>query len=324
MARKENENKRFLKVSVELLDLLDCEKTFELQLAMTLLFQVKPQYEWYGDTIITTTPSLLIKYFGNYTDMSRRQAENVINSLIDMRDRGLIQFKADKVTFQTELTINVKPLLELADKGKQFVKITNEDFITIMIDDEPLTTSSKKQPQDSHSTMLWMYFSSTSCFNWKNINYLVDNFDKGEVARDITDDKRLQELKYVFCNASIDELRFRKHNTLKLDKCICCNDYASACMTRLVELGILKVQKRGVVDDNRTYKDMNFYYLPIIHDENMEVIVCQWAKRHNYVIKNVGKKQTIEQEEKEVVIEQPRQDKQDKQDDVFSRRRRFR
>ena len=274
----------FLKIGTSVLDVIDVEKPFELQLALTMLFQVYPHYVFYGDTVLMTTPSILVRYFGNYEDLKRVTGDNVIDALLDMRDRGLVKFKADKVTLKTELTIDVKPLLNLNEMDQQFVKIKNTDFIKIMTNKEPFTIGEKRVfPQGMHSIILWMYC-SVNCFNWDNINYL-SNFDAGEVARDIADDKKLQELTYVFCNASLETLRFRKHATLELETCICCDDYAHASLKRLVELGVLKVQKHRIIQLDGTFKTMNLYYLPILNDENMKIIIKQYCRRYNFAIK---------------------------------------
>lgn len=274
---------KFLRIGLELLEMLDEQKTYEVQLALTLLYLVKPQYEWYGDCYVRTTPSLLIRQFGNYEKLNQRQQKNVLDAINDLKCRGLINFDED-LKFKNELFINTQPLLVLAEKGS-FIKININDFISIMEDDEPIMVEGKEKSINGIESLLLLTFMSISGhFDNKSIKKLLE-FDDGEVARDINTDEKLQKLKYVFCNASLDFLRSHKHPSLPTIENWIDDDYLSPLIFRLVDLGLLGMLKRKVRNEQSKWINMNFYYPAKIPEQNMIVMISQYAKRMNYAIK---------------------------------------
>ena len=108
-----NNRGRFMRVSTNLLDMIDFNMFYEMQLAMTLLYKGQAMLTTGDDTLIETTPSLLIKASGKYKDINKRQQTNVVNALLDMRDRGLVSFN-DDIKFKDEVSIDTNPLLDLA------------------------------------------------------------------------------------------------------------------------------------------------------------------------------------------------------------------
>ena len=275
---------KFMKIGLELLDALDEKKTYEVQLALTLLYMIKPQFVWYGDTCIKTTASLLIKQFGRNEDINRRQQANVIEALDDLRNRGLISISGD-LNFKGEIFIDAKKLIELSE-SKEFVKVDTKDFVVIMEDEEPITIKGKdKTINGVESLLLLTLMSIVGAYNGESIDYFKQ-FDDGEVAKDISHDKKLQELKFVFCNSSLEKIRSRKHPRLQpVDNWID-EDYLSAMISRLAKLGAIKITKKKVLNSEGKWTNMNFYYSPIFSKDNMDVMINSYAKRMKYAIKN--------------------------------------
>ena len=275
---------RFMRIGLDLLDSLDETKTYEIQLALTLLYLVKPRYVWYGDSYIKTSPSLLIKQFGNYEKINQRQQLNVVETLVDLKERGLIIFERE-IKFKEEILINVKPLLILAE-SENFVKIKIKDFFTLMESETPLILRGKEKTINGIETLSLLtliYINAT--FNNESLEYLKE-FDTGEVARDITTDRKLQNLNYVFCNATLEQIRTHKHPSLENVSNWIDEDYLSAIINRLETLGIIKIVKKKVTCEKGMKRNMNFYYSPEIDSDNMEVIINQYVRRMGYVIKS--------------------------------------
>lgn len=310
-----SENKeKFMRVSYDLLDMIDETKEYQLQLVMTLIYLTKNNYEWNGDSFIYTTPSMLIKQFGNYNNINdkamERQRPKIIDALLDLRDRGLIAFDVEKKpTFKEELFINTKELLELASK-EPFIKLNVEHFFDIMENRELITVNNEPiQKNAVESYLLWFLLNVQSEWNVENMKTLK-KFD-GEVTRYIgnkqTDNEltnnELSKLTFVFTCSPIDILRSRKHNKTKLENNLCCDDLAFAFINKLIDLGCIRVIKRRV-KTNDGWRDMNFYYSPIFKHDDMLAMVNQWAKRKNYAIKQRGAKQ---QDIEPQPTEQPKQ-----------------
>lgn len=309
-------DEKFIKVSVELLDMIDETKDYELQLALTLIYLTRLNYEYCGDSYLWTSASMLAKQFGKYTNINDKamdkQKNKFIDGLVDLRDRALIEFdsKKNKPALKDELFINVKPLLDLANK-EPFVKLNVNDFLSIMSDDTTLTVNREEVTKNAvESYLFWMLFSIQGEWNVDNMKTLKRY--EGEVTRYIGDKgNELADLVFVFSNSSVDTLRKRKHVILPLEENWCSDDYGYAYINKLIELGCIKEIKQRVRTNNG-WRDMNFYYSPIFQYDDMLPMVRQWARRNNYAIK--------QREEKQL----PKVTKQPKQDDVFSRRRRFR
>lgn len=301
---------KFMRVSVELLDMIDFEKQYEMQLAMILLYKGQALYSTWNDTLIDTTASLLIKTFQN--NLARGQENNVLSALTDMRDRGLIGFDGD-IKFKEEVVINVKPLLDLANSGEVFVELLVQDFYEIMYSDNVIKVNGKeiKAKNGYESLLLQAFLVAKARWNFKTIEYL-SQFDDGEIAKDITDDKELQQAKGVFCSDSLDYIRTHKHYSLEEVSAWCDDRYLMAYLEKLEELGCIKIYRKKMKLEDGVWKTHNFYYEPSISDENIYMMVRQYAKRYRYAIK--------QQEEPKL----PK--KRVQQDNVFSRRlgRRFR
>lgn len=288
-----NNSDKFMKVSYELLDMIDETKEYQLQLAMTLIYLTKNNYEWNGDSYIYTTPSMLIKQFGNYQNINEkameRQRPKIIDALLDLRDRGLIAFDTEKKpTFKEELFIDTKELLELANK-EPFAKLNVEHFFSIMQDREPITVNNEPTQKNAvESYLLWFLLNIQSEWNNKNMETLKE-FD-GEVARFIGDEfvagepNPLRKLTFIFTCSPADALRSRRYNKVYFKNNLCGDDYAYAYINKLIELGCIKVIKRRIKTDNG-WRDMNFYYSPVFKYNDMMTMVSQWASRKRYAIK---------------------------------------
>lgn len=299
---------KFMRVSVELLDMIDFEKQYEMQLAMTLLYKGQALYSTWNDTLIDTTASLLIKTFQN--NLARGQENNVLSALTDMRDRGLIGFDGD-IKFKDEVIINVKPLLDLANSGEVFVELRVQDFYEIMLSDNVIKVNGKeiKAKNGYESLLLQAFLVAKARWNFKTIEYL-SQFDDGEIARDITDDKELQQAKGVFCSDTLDFIRTHKHYLLEEVSAWCDDRYLMAYLEKLEELGCIKIYRKKMKLEDGVWKTHNFYYEPSISDDCIYMMVRQYAKRYRYAIKQQ---------------EEPKQPKKRvQQDNVFDRRRRFR
>lgn len=302
-----------MRVSVSLLDKIDFSQQYEMQLAMTLLYKGQALFEAWNDTLIDTTASLLIKTFQN--NLARGQENNVLKALYSLRDKGVIHFNGD-IKFKDEVIINVKPLLDLANSGKIFVELLVQDFYEIMLSDNIINVNGKKTKVKSgyESLLLQAFLVAKARWNFKTIEYL-SQFGDGEIARDITSDKKLQQAKGVFCSDSLDYIRSHKHYDLDVIENWIDDRYLMAYLEKLEELGCIKIYSRKMKSEDGVWKTHNFYYEPSISDENIEMMVRQYAKRKRYAIK--------QQEPKEPKLPKKRVQQDD---DVFSRvaRRRFR
>lgn len=304
-----NDNRgKFMRVSVELLDMIDFEKPYETQLVLTLLYKGQALYSTWNDTLIETTASLLFKTFKK-ENITRRQGENIVDALVDMRDRGMITFNGE-ISLKEEVVINVKPLLDLANSGDVFVELLVQDFYEIMYSDNVIKVNGKevKAKDGYESLMLQAFLVAKARWNFKTIEYL-SQFDDGEIARDITDDEELQQAKGVFCSDSLDYIRTHKHYSLEEVSVWCDDRYLMAYLEKLEELGCIKIFSKKMKLEDGVWKTHNFYYEPTMSDDCIYMMVRQYAKRKRYVIK--------EQEE-------PKQPKKRVQQDNTFRRRRFR
>ena len=191
----------FIRVSVELLNLLDYNIPFEMQLAMTLLYKGRALQLAWDDIYIETTPSLLVKYF-NRKELPRRQENNVVKALTDMRDRGLILFDGD-IKFKDEISINVEPLLKLAYDNPIFVKLPITVLYEIMESDNIIKVNNEEveAKHGYESLLLQTYLTVRARWNTKTINELenVDDF-----AYAIISDKTVQDGKGAFCSDTLD------------------------------------------------------------------------------------------------------------------------
>ena len=297
-----NNNDKFIKVSYELLDMIDETKEYELQLAMTLIYLTKNNYEWNNDSFIYTTPSMLIKQFGNYKNINdkpmERQRPKIIDALLDLRDRGLIAFITEKAkpSFKEELLIDTKALLDLTSK-EPFAKLNVEHFFNIMQDENSITVNNEPVQKNAvESYLLWFLLNIQSEWKVKDMKTLKEY--EGEVTRYIgneqTDNElttnELSELTFVFTYSSVDVLRGRRYNEVKFNNNLCGDDYAYAYINKLIELGCIKVIKRRV-KTNDGWREMNFYYSPIFKHDDMLAMVHQWARRKRYAIKQRENKQ---------------------------------
>lgn len=278
-----NNRGKFMRVSVELLEMIDFEKQYEMQLALTLLYKGQALFGTWGDTLIETTPSILAKTFKK-EELPRRQTDNIVSALVDMRDRGVIVFDGD-IKFKDEVTIDVKPLIDLANSGKVFVELLIEDFYTIMQTDNKIIVNNKEVSVNGvESYLLQSFLVAKARWNSKTIKTLskVDSFDGA-----IGCDEEVQQAKGVFCSDSLDFIRTHKHYELDEVNNWCDDRYLMAYLNKLEELGCIKIYTRKMKLQDGLWKTHNFYYTPTMSFECIEAMVCQYARRHNYVIKNM-------------------------------------
>ena len=276
-----------MRVSTNLLDMIDFNKPCEMQLAMTLLYRGQAMLTTWDDTLIETTPSLLIKAFGNYKDISRGYQTNVVNALIDMRDRGLVQFD-DDVKFKDEVIIDTKPLLDLAQQG-DYVELLVKDFYAIMQTDGMITVNNEQldKPNGLESLLLQSFLVAKARWNFSTIDTLADieDFDYAIASND----KRVQDAKGVFCSDTLDFIRTHKHYELEKVEAWCDDRYLKAYLDKLKELGCIKTYSRKMKSEDGLSKTRNFYYVPTMKFECIEAMVGQYARRNNYAIKERDK-----------------------------------
>lgn len=273
----------FIRVSVELLNLLDYNIPFEMQLAMTLLYKGRALQLAWDDIYIETTPSLLVKYF-NRKELPRRQENNVVKALTDMRDRGLILFDGD-IKFKDEISINVEPLLKLAYDNPIFVKLPITVLYEIMESDNIIKVNNEEveAKHGYESLLLQTYLTVRARWNTKTINELenVDDF-----AYAIISDKTVQDGKGAFCSDTLDYIRTHKHYSLDKIENWCDDRYLKAYLDKLKELGCIKIYSRKMKAQNGTWATRNFYYDPSMSFDCIEAMVGQYARRQNYAIKH--------------------------------------
>lgn len=265
---------RFMKIGVELINILDYSKKYETQLALTLLYKGLATYMAWDDTIIETTPTTLIKTFTKYGNINQRQMTNVIEALVDMRDRGLIEFDGIPKA-KDMLSIDLKNLIHLSMDGEMFVELLINDFYSIM--------EVNSEENGIESMLLQAFIEVKARWNFKTIEYL-SQFDTGEIARDITTDQELQQAKGVFCSDSLDFIRTHKHYMLEEIPTWCDKDKLNDYLNILQEIGCIKIYRRKVVTSNGV-RTCSFYYIPTMSDEAIEMMVRQYVKRMKYKFK---------------------------------------
>ena len=282
-----NNRSKFMKISTNLLDMIDYSKPYEMQLALTLLYKGSGMHTTWGDTFIETTPSLLIKMFGNYKDINdsnnRRQQQNVISALTNMRDKGLISFEG-KPKFKDEIVIDTKPLIELSQQGN-YVELLIEDFYAIMQTDNTIVVNNDTIEIDHQleSHLLKAFITPKARWNFKTIDKLAEVKDFNYAINSDTD---VQQAKGVFCSDSLDYIRTHKHYELDEIDNWCDDDYLMGYLKKLQDLGCLKIKSHKMKAQDGLWKTHNFYYEPTISFECIDAMVRQYARRKNYAIKN--------------------------------------
>lgn len=285
-----NSRGNFMRVGKQLLGQLDFNKPYETQLALTILYKAKGSYLAWGDAIVDTTPSLLIKMFGSYDDINQRQQKNVIEALISLRDKGVINFRGETIKFKDELIIDATNLIELSESGKSYVELLTKDFYKIMQVDQ---IEEKKSSNGIQSLLLQTFLVAKARWNFKNIAELeeIDNFDYEVIQGGGREDVRY--LKGVFCNDTYDFIRTHKHYELEEVEAWCWEENLKLYFRKLIEIGCLKATSRKI-KDNGTWKTMSFYYTPEADSEVMEEMVGQYLRRYRYATKE--KDETQEQQ----------------------------
>ena len=220
-----------MRISLKLLEMIDFNKPYELQLALTLLFQGQAMSIAWDESLVQTTPSLLIKSFGKYKTITRQQEKNINSALIDMRDRGLILFDKD-VKFKENLEIDTKPLLDLANESYAYVELLINDFYNIMRCDNTIIINNEEKVKDGIESLLLQAFLLVKArWNFKTIDMLatVDDFNYA-----IATDKEVQEAKGVFCSDTLDFIRTHKHYELEEVEAWCDDRYLKAYLDKFV------------------------------------------------------------------------------------------
>lgn len=271
----------FMRIGKNLLNELDFGDIYGTQLALTILYKVSPVYHFWGDPYLITTPSVLIKTFGVYGNINQRQQKNVVESLVNLREKGLIDFNGENVKFKDEILINAQKLVELSEAGKTYVELLIKDFISIMQVEE---IKDKKNTNGIQSSLLQTFLVIKCRWNFKNIDKLnkVDDF-----AYEVFQDggyEDIQQLKGVFCNDTHDFIRTHKHYDLKEVDAWTCDDHVKLYIDKLIEIGCVKVksQKARV---NGAWKTLSFYYTPDIESVRIEAMVEQYMRRYRYATK---------------------------------------
>lgn len=277
-----NNRGKFMRVSVDLLNVIDYSKQYEMQLILTLLYQGQALYEAWNDTLIETTPSLLIKAFKKQ-DIPRGQDKNIVKALCSIRDKGIVNFNGD-INFKHEITIDVKPLIELANSGSMYVELLVEDFYAIMQSDNIITVDGK-QLEAKHgyeSLLLQAFITPKARWNFDTIDMLakVDDFNYA-----INSDKDVQQAKGVFCCDTLDFIRTHKHYSLDEIDNWCDDRYLMAYLNKLQELGCIRIYTRKMKSNEGNWVTRNFYYIPTMSFECIDAMARQYARRHNYAIK---------------------------------------
>lgn len=289
-----------MKISVELLDMIDYSKPYEMQLALTLLYKGSATYVMWDDGLVETTPTMLMQTFGNYSNINTRQLASVVSALTDMRDRGLIKFDGD-IKPKDFVRIDTTKLVELAQQDT-YVELLTEDFYAIMQTDSKIIVNKKEVSVNGiESLLLQAFLVAKARWNFKTINMLkeIDDFNYA-----IGTFEEVQQAKGVFCSDTLDFIRSHKHWMLDEVENWCDDRYLAGYLDKLVELGCMKIYSRKMKSNDGMWKTHNFYYEPTMSFECVDAMVRQYARRHNYAIKQCEEKQ---------------QPKQPKQDDVFGK-----
>lgn len=272
---------KFMKVSVELLDMIDYSKPYEMQLALTLLYKGSATYFTWDDALVETTPTMLVQTFGNYNGINARQLANVVSALTDMRDRGLIVFDGD-IKPKDFVRIDTTKLVELSQQDK-YVELLIEDFYSIMQTDNKIIVNKKEVVVNGiESYLLQAFLIAKARWNFKTIDMLkeVDDFSYA-----IGTFEEVQQAKGVFCSDTLDFIRSHKHYELDEIENWCDDRYLMAYLEKLEELGCIKIYKRKMKSNDGLWITRNVYYEPTMSFECIDAMVRQWARRHNYAIR---------------------------------------
>ncbi|WVR22062.1 MAG: hypothetical protein [Malazfec virus 1] len=285
-----NSRGNFMRVSKDLLEQLDFNKPYEVQLALTILYKAQGGYVAWGDTLVDTTPSLLIKMFGNYADINQRQQKNVVEALISLRDKGVISYKGETLKFKDEILIDAKNLIGLSESGKVYVELLIKDFNEIMQVEQ---VEDKKNSNGVQSLLLQTFLVVKARWNFKNIGKLnkIEDFSY-EVFQD-GGDKEVQELTGVFCSDTYDFIRTHKHYELEEVEAWCWEENLKLYISKLIEIGCLKAKSQKA-KNNGTWKTVSFYYTPDIESEKIEAMIGQYMRRYRYATKEKDENNEIE------------------------------
>lgn len=269
-------NEKVMRVSVELLDKLDFNKKYETQLALTLLYKGQALYETWNDTFIETTPSLLMNTFREQ-GISRRQADNVINALMDMRDKGLISFNGDDIGFKDEIIINVKALLEVSNHGSDKVEISLKDFYLIMSNGDNMLIRGKEVSANAvESSLLQTLIYIKSCWSPQTINKLEKVVDLPDILEMFGG-----YVGGVYCSDSVDFIRSHKHTSLGEVDNWSDDKYLVAYLSKLEELGCIKTTIHKIKKNGAT-KTRNIYYSPSVGLECINTIIMLHNKMNDF------------------------------------------
>ena len=304
-----NNRGKFMRISVGLLDMIDYSKPYEMQLALTLLYKGSATYFMWEDSLVETTPTMLVQTFGNYDSINARQLANVVDSLTDLRDRGLISFNGD-IKPKDFIRIDTKQLIKLSQQQGSYIELTTNDFYRIMQTDNKIIVNNKEVAINGiESLLLQAFLLIKARWNFKTIDMLaqVDDFSYA-----INSDEEVQQAKGVFCSDTLDFIRTHKHYQLDEIESWCDDRYLSGYLGKLEEIGCIKIYSRKMKAEGGIAKTRKFYYTPTMKFECIDAMVRQYARRNNYVIK--------EQEEPT----EPKQVVPQKHIDDWSKRRRDR
>ena len=283
-----NNRGKFMKVSVELLEMIDYSKPYEMQLALTLLYKGSATYFAWDDALVETTPAMLVQMFGNYSKINARQLASVVGALTDMRDRGLIAFDGD-IKPKDAVVIDTTNLVELSQQ-KPHVELLIKDFYSIMQTDDKIIVNKKEVSVNGiESYLLQAFLVAKARWNFKTIDMLkeVDDFNYA-----IGSFEEVQQAKGVFCSDTLDFIRSHKHYDLDEVENWCSDDYLSGYLNKLQDLGCLRIHRYKLLQ-NGAWAKRNFYYEPTMSFECIDAMVRQYARRHNYTFKEDEVKEEV-------------------------------
>lgn len=273
---------KFMKISIGLLDMIDYSKPYEMQLALTLLYKGSATYFMWDDSLVETTPTMLVQTFGNYDGINARQLANVVDSLIDLRNRGLISFEGD-IKPKDFVRINTKQLIELSQQQGSYIELATDEFYKIMQCDNKIKVNKKEVAVNGIESLLLQAFLIVKArWNSKTIEMLatVDDFSYA-----INSDDEVQQAKGVFCSDTLDFIRTHKHYQLEEVDTWCDDRYLSGYLEKLEEIGCIKVYSRKMKAEDSMWKVRKFYYIPTMTFECIDSMVRQYARRNNFAIK---------------------------------------
>lgn len=264
-----NEN-NYIKVSDEVLNLINYENAYEILLVLNILKLAKPHKMIWGETSFLTTPSIIVNGIAKQEEPSRKMQTSILNSLFSLKDKGLINFETEKLNWTARLNIDCSHLLELTDNAPIGT------WVTISLDELKVLCN---QPMKGQATLIKSYLYVLSRLNTLLVQELIEH--EGEFT--LYDFEQNDNFNFTYMCDTLEFMRVRKNYRIECDAWISKN-HLSDTLGALCDIGLLKREQRTMPNgSNKALLTKRiFYYLPIIEEWKMKQVIDRYITRRNW------------------------------------------